>query len=236
MRPSFSPVVTLPSAQPSFARIAGWVSQYPSVPVCGRKSAKMANDAKLIERERSCLVVIDVQQELPRQAAARLACSAGRTHRLADARGVRSRHTGHRHRRGRGARRAACAGARALPAARRTAGLRQDGVRAVGARRTSAPRWKHPAGTPSCWSGWKPTCGVAQSALGLRAAGYRVAVVGDACASPPPNHEHGLDRLRDTGVILTSVKTTFYEWTRDLETTHRVRAELQVPYPTGITF
>ena len=77
---------------------------------------------------------------------------------------------------------------------------------------------------------------VAQSALGLRAAGYRVAVVGDACASPPPNHEHGLLRLRDTGVILTSVKTTFYEWTRDLETTHRVRAELQVPYPTGVTF
>lgn len=77
---------------------------------------------------------------------------------------------------------------------------------------------------------------VAQSALGLCAAGYRVAVVGDACASPPPNHEHGLERLRDSGVILTSVKTMFYEWTRDLETTHRVRAKLQVPYPTGVTF
>ena len=77
---------------------------------------------------------------------------------------------------------------------------------------------------------------VAQSALGLCAAGYRVAVVGDACASPPPNHEHGLERLRGSGVILTSVKTMFYEWTRDLETTHWVRAQLQVPYPTGITF
>ena len=77
---------------------------------------------------------------------------------------------------------------------------------------------------------------VAQSALGLCAAGYRVAVVGDACASPPPNHEHGLERLRDSGVILTSVKTMFYEWTRDLETTHRVRAKLQVPYPIGVTF
>lgn len=77
---------------------------------------------------------------------------------------------------------------------------------------------------------------VAQSALGLCAAGYRVAVVGDACASPPPNHEHGLERLRDTGITLTSVKTMFYEWTRDLETTFRVRAELDRPYPAGLAF
>ena len=77
---------------------------------------------------------------------------------------------------------------------------------------------------------------VAQSALGLRAAGYRVAVVSDACASPPPNHEHGLQRLQGSGVVLTSVKTVFYEWVRDLETTHRIRAELDVPYPAGVTF
>ena len=77
---------------------------------------------------------------------------------------------------------------------------------------------------------------VAQSALGLRAAGYRVAVVVDACASPPPNHEHGLRRLEGTGVIRTSVKTVFYEWVRDLETTHRVRAQLNVPNPSGLTF
>jgi len=77
---------------------------------------------------------------------------------------------------------------------------------------------------------------VAQSALGLRDAGYQVAVVADACASPPPNHEHGLRRLEGTGVIRTSVKTVFYEWVRDLETTHRVRAQLNVPYPPGLTF
>ena len=77
---------------------------------------------------------------------------------------------------------------------------------------------------------------VAQSALGLRAAGYRVAVVGNACASPPPNHEHGLRRLRGTGVIETSVKTLFYEWVRDLETTYWIRAELDLPYPAGLTF
>ncbi len=77
---------------------------------------------------------------------------------------------------------------------------------------------------------------VAQSALGLRAAGYRVAVVSDACASPAPNHELGLQRLRGSGVVLTSVKTVFYEWARDLETTHWLRARLGSPQSTGLTF
>ena len=77
---------------------------------------------------------------------------------------------------------------------------------------------------------------VAQSALGLRAAGYRVAVVADACASPPPNHENGLRRLEGSDVVQTAVKTVFYEWVRDLETTHRIRAELGTSYPAGLTF
>ena len=77
---------------------------------------------------------------------------------------------------------------------------------------------------------------VAQSALGLHGAGYQVAVVADACASPPPNHEHGLWRLEGSGVISTSVKTVFYEWVRDLPTTHRIRAELNGWYPSGLTF
>lgn len=76
---------------------------------------------------------------------------------------------------------------------------------------------------------------VAQSALGLRAAGYRVAVVADACGSPPPNHEHGLRRLGGTGIVLTTVKGVFYEWARDVETAARVRAELGGAGPPGIT-
>ena len=76
---------------------------------------------------------------------------------------------------------------------------------------------------------------VAQSALGLRAAGYRVAVVADACGSPPPNHEHGLRRLAGTGTALTAVKGVFYEWTRDVETAARVRSELGPPDPPGLT-
>ena len=76
---------------------------------------------------------------------------------------------------------------------------------------------------------------VAHSALGLRAAGRPVAVVADACASPPPNHEHGLRRLAGAGAVLTTVKGVFYEWTRTVETARRVRAELGAPDPPGIT-
>ena len=77
---------------------------------------------------------------------------------------------------------------------------------------------------------------VAQSALGLRAAGCPVAVVADACGSPPPNHEHGLRRLAGAGTVLTTVKGVFYEWARDVETASRVRAEPGIPAPSGLTF
>lgn len=76
---------------------------------------------------------------------------------------------------------------------------------------------------------------VAQSALGLRAAGYRVTVIEDACGSPPPHHESGIARVRDAGITVTSAKGLFYEWVRDLETTHRVHAELNSPTPAGMT-
>jgi len=76
---------------------------------------------------------------------------------------------------------------------------------------------------------------VAQSALGLREAGYRVTAVEDACGSPPPNHETGIARMRDAGITVTSTKSLFYEWVRDLKTTHRVHAELNIPTPAGMT-
>jgi nicotinamidase-related amidase len=76
---------------------------------------------------------------------------------------------------------------------------------------------------------------IAHSALGLAAAGHRPIVIDDACASPPPNHEHGLRRLRDAGVTVTSVKGIFYEWVRDIDTYHRVTAQVNVPMPEGLT-
>lgn len=66
---------------------------------------------------------------------------------------------------------------------------------------------------------------VAQSALGLLARGYRVAVVTDATGSPGPAHAAGLDRLRDAGVTLLSTKGLYYEWLRTVERADRCRTE-----------
>ena len=59
---------------------------------------------------------------------------------------------------------------------------------------------------------------VAQTALGLQAAGFRVAVVEDACGSAPPHHGRGIRRLRDAGVTVTDAKAAYYELTRDIPT------------------
>lgn len=76
---------------------------------------------------------------------------------------------------------------------------------------------------------------IAHSALGLAAAGYRVVVIDDACASPPPHHENGVRRLRDAGVTVTSVKGVFYEWVRDLATYRRIKPQLNEAPPEGLT-
>jgi nicotinamidase-related amidase len=76
---------------------------------------------------------------------------------------------------------------------------------------------------------------VAQSAIGLRDAGWRVVVVVDAVASPGTAHEQGLARMRDAGVELVGVKSLCYEWLRTLEKTKRVRELLSADPPMGIT-
>lgn len=57
---------------------------------------------------------------------------------------------------------------------------------------------------------------VMQSALGLLEHGFRVVVLSDATASPGPSHDAGLLRMRDAGVIVSTVKGTYYEWVRTL--------------------
>jgi nicotinamidase-related amidase len=76
---------------------------------------------------------------------------------------------------------------------------------------------------------------IAHSALGLAAAGRWPVVVDDACAAPPPHHEHGLRRLRDAGITVTSVKGIFYEWVRDLATYHRLEPQMNMALPEGLT-
>jgi nicotinamidase-related amidase len=76
---------------------------------------------------------------------------------------------------------------------------------------------------------------VTHSAFGLLAAGYHVAVMLDACASPPPHHEIAMARLRDAGATVTTVKGVYYEWLRDLQTLAAVKARIGETMPPGLT-
>lgn len=76
---------------------------------------------------------------------------------------------------------------------------------------------------------------VAHSAFGLRDLGNRTVVISDATGSPPPYHEAGLARLRDAGITVTTVKGLYYEWVRDLATHARVKAAINQPSPYGLT-
>jgi len=76
---------------------------------------------------------------------------------------------------------------------------------------------------------------IAHSALGLAAAGHRVAALEDACGSPPPHHDAGIRRMRDAGVVITTVKGMHYEWVRDLATLAKLKAEIGAALPAGLT-
>jgi nicotinamidase-related amidase len=76
---------------------------------------------------------------------------------------------------------------------------------------------------------------VAHSALGLMAAGHRVAVIDNASGSPGADHEAGLARLRQAGVVVTSVKGMYYEWVRDLATHAKVMDAVGRTPPPGVT-
>jgi nicotinamidase-related amidase len=76
---------------------------------------------------------------------------------------------------------------------------------------------------------------VAQSAIGLLDLGYRVGVIDDATASPAPHHALGTARVCAAGAVVTSVKGIYYEWLRDLDTMKRVRNQLEIALPSGMT-
>jgi nicotinamidase-related amidase len=58
---------------------------------------------------------------------------------------------------------------------------------------------------------------VAHSALGLLQKGYQVAVVADATGAPGQAHEYGLERMKQAGVVISNVKSLFYEWIRTVD-------------------
>ena len=63
---------------------------------------------------------------------------------------------------------------------------------------------------------------VAQSAVGLQAAGFTCVVVEDATFSPGEMHERGLARLGSEGVARNHTKGVTYEWLRTVEDAHVV--------------
>jgi len=76
---------------------------------------------------------------------------------------------------------------------------------------------------------------VAQSALGLLDAGWRVVVVRDAVASPEPGHGQGLARMRDAGAEVVGLKGLAYEWLRTVDRLDVLETQLGGDTPMGVT-
>jgi nicotinamidase-related amidase len=78
---------------------------------------------------------------------------------------------------------------------------------------------------------------VAQSALGLMENGYQVVVAKDAVATTLGGDEIGLDRMRDAGAVISSVKAIHYEWLRTVEKTiamYSMAPELEQQVPDSL--
>jgi nicotinamidase-related amidase len=63
---------------------------------------------------------------------------------------------------------------------------------------------------------------VAQSAVGLQDAGFRVVVVEDATFSPGEMYERGLSRIAAEGVARNHAKGVAYEWLRTVDDAHAI--------------
>jgi nicotinamidase-related amidase len=72
---------------------------------------------------------------------------------------------------------------------------------------------------------------VAQSAVGLRAAGFACVVVEDATFSPGEMHERGLARVASEGIGRNHAKGVTYEWLRTVEDAHAVLGDPTLPSP-----
>jgi nicotinamidase-related amidase len=72
---------------------------------------------------------------------------------------------------------------------------------------------------------------VAQSAIGLREAGFACVVVEDATFSPGEMHERGLARIAAEGVARNHAKGVTYEWLRTVEEAHAVLGDPVLPPP-----
>jgi nicotinamidase-related amidase len=78
---------------------------------------------------------------------------------------------------------------------------------------------------------------VAHSALGLVRRGFEVVVVADATSSPGSGHQVGLERMRWAGVLISSVKSLYYEWIRTVAQHHQFieKYAQEIGLPRGIS-
>lgn len=77
---------------------------------------------------------------------------------------------------------------------------------------------------------------VTHSALGLLDRGYRVAVIADATYSPGAMHDHGLRRVAEAGGVITHAKGVYYEWLRTVDAATEFRnAHPELGEPPGFS-
>jgi nicotinamidase-related amidase len=79
---------------------------------------------------------------------------------------------------------------------------------------------------------------IAHSAIGLLGLDYQVAVVADAVGSPGEAHQCGLARMKAAGVMLTNIKSLYYEWVRTVKRSEELGEQFgkEWGFPEGITF
>lgn len=85
-------------------------------------------------------------------------------------------------------------------------------------------------------AGFETDVCVAQSAIGLLDYRFCVAVLADATASPGEGHENGLRRMVQAGVLITDVKSLYYEWARTVAADDAFKAKFldEIGVPDGL--
>jgi len=78
---------------------------------------------------------------------------------------------------------------------------------------------------------------VAHSALDLVRCGFEVVIVADATRSPGSGHQVGLERMRRAGVLVSSLKSLYYEWIRTVARDHLFMEKYaqEIGLPPGIS-
>ncbi|MFK7803022.1 MAG: isochorismatase family protein [Anaerolineae bacterium] len=85
-------------------------------------------------------------------------------------------------------------------------------------------------------AGFETDVCVAQSAVGLLSYRFHVAVLADGCGSPGMGHENGLRRMAQAGVLITDIKSVYYEWVRTVVADDEFKSEFiaEIGNPDGI--